>query len=114
MQMEGWKIKQISTGLFSRGGNMSSYKGGFSKKGKAWNEYHHLKSHIRNNVEFYDANKADLKIIKFVLVAEKVTLMDDVLNEVVVRKEQIKSRMESLSKKYEIARLESRLKELKK
>jgi len=93
---------------------MDSYSGRFSKKGKSWNEYHHLKSHIRNNVEFYNTNKADLKIIKFVLVAEKVTLMDDVLNEVVARREQIKSDNESERKRYEIERLESRLKELRK
>ena len=92
---------------------MNSYKGGFSKKGKTWNLYSHVKSHIKNNIKFYEENKEDTEVVKFLLVSDGKMLMEDSLNEVIARKEQIKSSIESTRKKYEIERLEKRLKDLK-
>src|SRR5450830_1894182 len=41
-EVQGWKIKQTSTGLYSSGG----YTPSFTKRGKIWAQLGHLKSHL--------------------------------------------------------------------
>ena len=66
------------------------------------------------NIDFYETESNDMRIVKFVLVYDRDISMKDSLDEIVSRKEEMKVKREFVSDLNEIERLEKRLKELRK
>lgn len=105
--MEIWKIRQISTGLFSGGGNIDPYSGGWCEKGKNWNKLGHLKNHLNLGINFYRRHQDDIEVVKMELVVcEKDTIS---MKELLDAREKKNKAKEA---KYEKARRESRLIEI--
>ena len=71
--IEIWKIRQKSTGLFSRGGTLRhpyDDSRAWSKKGKSWKQINHLRSHLNLAASFYRQQQDDIEVVKLVMVVD--------------------------------------------
>ena len=114
-----YKIINLETELFSSGGSMGYSRGRWSKKGKKWNELHHVHRHIANNINYYKKLGDRVQIVEYVTVANCHYKMDEVLLELeakqiakeTARKESY-ARSELSSMKREKTRLETKIKKM--
>jgi hypothetical protein len=105
---EGWKIRQKSTGKFSKGGGMGHYGGGgFGpiSKGKVWNNLCHVESHMRGNIKFYQDNGDDIELVKVELVETLVIQMAEHVNIVSKTWLDRKHKEDLANEKWHLARL---------
>ena len=116
--IEIWKIRQKSSGLFSRGGTLRhpyDDSRAWSKKGKSWKQINHLRSHLNLAASFYRQQQADIEVVKLVMIIDEknVIPMQQFLDERDERHQERNNEREQRRREFRLAEIESEQKRLK-